>query len=164
MTPDFSDALMAREKAAADLMLACHALTQALETFSRASGDVLQQIPPIAVSVGERAKERRAASFAGDPSDGPAEDNQRKHSAHSAGLGARAAIEHQMCQALDNGFRGGRAEEAIGVEFSTEAGIFLRPAIEIAATRPAQTAPDNGFAAIVTAQCNRLRELAQQLT
>jgi hypothetical protein len=163
MTPEFTNALKAREAAAADLMGAAHTLTEALVSFSRASDEVLKQIPVIAVSAGEQVKARHASQWSESPSSGPAEDNQRKHAAENAGLAARNSIEQRLLQALNNGFRGGRPEEAIGVEFSTEAGQFLRPAIEIAATRAPQTAPDRGFAAIVTAQCNCLRELTKEL-
>jgi hypothetical protein len=164
----FSKALDAREAAAADLMKAAHTLTAAVATFSQASKNVLAEIPTLAVSVGERLKAAHAAQWSENNPDhrssGPVETNQRRHAAESAGLGARNALEHRMTQALMNGFRGGRPEEAIGVEFSTEAGHFLRPAIEIAATRAPQTAPDNGFAAIVIAQNNRLRALTKEIS
>jgi hypothetical protein len=164
MNIDLSNAMMTREKAAADLMEAAHALSQALAAFSAASDGVLAQIPPVAVGVGERATAHKAAQWAADPSDGPREDNQRAHAARAAGQGARAAVEFRMTQALTNNFRGGRPEEAIGVEFSTEAGQFLRPAIEIAATRAPQTQPDGQFLAIVSAQHQQLRVIEQQFT
>jgi hypothetical protein len=163
MTPEFTNALDSRAAAAAVLMQAAHDLTSALGKFNAASDIVLQEIPRLALRVGERAKANHSSQWS-DYAGTAAEAAQRKHAAIAAGRGAAGNVEHKLCQAFANGFGRGSPAETLGLEFSTEAGAFLRAAADVAAQRAPRTKPDGRFVSIITAQSERLRELTQKFT
>jgi hypothetical protein len=164
MNKEFSKALEVREAAAADLMAAAHSLGLAIAAFTTSDAAVLALIPGIAAAVGDRAQARHAAGWHGEPSSSDAETNGRIHASSRAGQGAAASIEHGLCQAYSNGLRSGSAAETLGCELSTEAGAFLRAAADVAAQRAPLTQPDGQFLKIISAQCNRLRELTKEFS
>ncbi|MGO8977208.1 MAG: hypothetical protein ACLP0B_09855 [Steroidobacteraceae bacterium] len=163
MTPEFSIALDSREAAAAVLMQAAHDLTAALVKFNAASDSVLQEIPRLAKKVGEQVKAKHSAQWS-DPPTTEVEAAQRKHQAIGAGHGAAGNLEQALCQAFGNGLARGSAAETLGLEFSTAAGVFLRAAADVAAQRAPLTQPDGQFLKIISVQCNRLRELTEELS
>ena len=161
MTPEFSSALQSREEAAAELMQAAHALTSALVKFNAASDVVMQEIPRLAVSVGERVKAKHLSQWS-ETAGTATEAAQRKHAAIGAARGAAGAIEQRLCLALMNGLRNGSPAATLGLELSQAAAESLSAAVDVGRQRAPQTQPDSHFLSIIQAQSNRLRELTQE--
>lgn len=161
MTPEFANALKAREAAARDLQTAAHELTRASAAFELSSAAVLAAIPGIASAVGARAKAKHSSQWS-DPAGTEAEAAQRRHAAIGAERGAAGNVEHAMCQAFANGFGRGSPAETLGYELSPEAAEFLRLAADTGKARPARTPPDHGFVSIIEAQHSRLRAITQE--
>ena len=160
-TNEFSSALQSREEAAAELMQAAHALTSALVKFNAASDILLQEIPRMSLSAGERAKAKHASQWS-EPAGTQVEAAQRIHAAIGAGRSAAGAIEHRLCSVLGNGLRNGSPAATLGLEFSQAAADALSAAVDVGRQRAPQTKPDNQFFRIIQAQSKRLRELTQE--
>lgn len=163
MTPEFTNALDSRAAAAAVLMQAAHDLTTALVKFNAASNIVLQEIPRLSLSVGERVKEKHKSQWT-DSASTEAEAAQRRHAALGAGRGAAGSVEHKLCQAFANGFGRGSPAETLGYELSPEAAEFLRIAADTGKARPGLTPPDRQFVSITEAQHSRLRAITQEFS